>query len=86
MGLRYKVFNLWKIFLVRAMSKRICALEGNKASCNCTYESCPRRGICCECIKHHWEMKELPACLFPPEIERTYNRSLKSFIEYYKKR
>jgi hypothetical protein len=29
-------------------------------------------------------MKELPACFFPDETERTYNRSLRRFIEIYK--
>lgn len=68
------------------MSKRICVLEKNRARCNCTYEPCPRKGICCECISYHWQMQELPACFFPPEIERTYDRSVKRFIEYWKGR
>ncbi|MGC8816301.1 MAG: DUF6485 family protein [Candidatus Hadarchaeum sp.] len=66
--------------------KRPCNLEKNKQDCSCTYEPCPRKGICCECLRYHWEMQELPACLFPPEIERTYDRSLKTFLEYYKER
>ncbi len=68
------------------MAKRNCTFEDNKKNCACTYMSCPRRGICCECIKHHWGVRELPGCLFPAEIERTYDRSLKAFIDYYKKR
>jgi len=29
-------------------------------------------------------MKELPACLFPDEEEKTYDRSLRNFIEIHK--
>lgn len=59
--------------------------EENLKDCNCTYKSCPRKGMCCECIKHHLKSNELPACFFPPEIEKTYNRSLEKFIEYCKR-
>jgi len=31
-------------------------------------------------------MKELPGCLFPADAERTYDRSLKHFIEVWSKR
>lgn len=52
--------------------------------CNCSYEPCSRKGICCECIQYHWHMKELPACFFPDDVERTYDRSLRRFNEVYK--
>jgi hypothetical protein len=29
-------------------------------------------------------MKELPACLFPDNVERTYDRSLRRFIGVHK--
>jgi hypothetical protein len=29
-------------------------------------------------------MGELPGCLFSPEVERTYDRSIEKFIETYK--
>lgn len=61
-------------------------LEENLNHCNCTYEPCSRKGKCCECIRYHWSMNELPACLFPPEIEKTYDRSLRRFIEIYSKK
>ena len=61
-----------------------CSLEKNKRKCTCTYESCSRKGKCCECIEYHWSMRELPGCLFPPETERTYDRSIERFIETYK--
>ena len=52
----------------------------NLAHCNCTYEPCPRKGICCECIQYHKRMGELPACLFTDEVERTYDRSIERFV------
>jgi hypothetical protein len=57
-----------------------CNLEKNLSSCNCTYEPCPRKGKCCECLRYHLEMDELPACAFPPDVERTYDRSFARFI------
>jgi len=59
-------------------------MKKNLAACNCSYEPCSRKGKCCECLQYHWRMKELPACLFPDNMEKTYDRSLKTFIEYYK--
>lgn len=63
-----------------------CQSEKNLQKCNCTWEPCSRKGICCECIQYHWNMNELPACLFPDDVERTYDRSLRRFIETYKNR
>ncbi|MDA3813618.1 MAG: DUF6485 family protein [Candidatus Cloacimonetes bacterium] len=54
----------------------------NKENCNCTY-SCSKKGICCECISYHRSMNELPACYFPNEAEKTYNRSIEYFIDLY---
>jgi len=62
-----------------------CKKEENLKKCNCTWEGCSRKGICCECIEYHWKHKELPACLFPPDIEKTYDRSLSTFIRLYQK-
>ncbi len=67
----------------KGVAMRECSVEQNKERCPCTYEPCSRKGICCECIAYHWAYKELPACLFPPEVERTYDRSLKRFLEVY---
>jgi hypothetical protein len=50
-------------------------------TCPCTYPICPRKGICCECIKYRLKKNELPACAFSPKTERTYERSFKKFIE-----
>ncbi|MHA1793227.1 MAG: DUF6485 family protein [Promethearchaeota archaeon] len=55
----------------------------NKNECTCTYLSCSHHGRCCDCIKYHRERDELPGCYFPPEIEKTYDRSIKNFIKWY---
>lgn len=65
---------------------RECNIEKNRAKCNCTYEPCSRKGICCECLSYHRSMDELPACFFPADVERTYDRSIEKFIEVYKRR
>jgi hypothetical protein len=58
-----------------------CNREKNLANCNCTYEPCSRKGICCECISYHLRMRELPACCFPNDVERTFNRSFELFAQ-----
>jgi hypothetical protein len=52
----------------------------NAVRCNCTYEPCPRKGVCCECIAYHRDSGELPACFFSKEAERTYDRSVRRFL------
>jgi hypothetical protein len=56
-----------------------CKLKANVSGCRCTYEPCPRKGKCCECLAYHLEMEELPACAFQPEVELTYDRSFSRF-------
>lgn len=56
-----------------------CNIEKNKKSCNCTYEPCSKKGACCECLRYHLASRELPACCFPEEAERTYDRSFEHF-------
>jgi hypothetical protein len=63
-----------------------CKMDNNKARCNCTYEPCSRKGICCECIEYHRKYDELPACYFPADVEKTYDRSIARFIEIYQQR
>ncbi|MDD3777287.1 MAG: DUF6485 family protein [Actinomycetota bacterium] len=58
-----------------------CRKEQNLKICNCSYEPCPRKGICCQCIEYHRNMGELPACYFGPEAEKTYDRSIQHFIK-----
>ena len=59
-------------------------LDANLSFCSCTYEGCSRKGRCCECVQYHLKMKQLPACAFTPEAERTYDRSFRKFIEINK--
>lgn len=63
-----------------------CKIEQNKQRCNCTYEPCSKKGICCECIKSHWQIGELPACFFPDDVEKTFDRSIEKFIKTYQER
>ena len=58
-----------------------CNIKKNKSICNCTYEPCSRKGICCECVAYHKGNNQLPACFFPSSIEKTYDRSVQKFIE-----
>ena len=62
-----------------------CNKETNLNHCNCTYEPCSRKGICCDCIAYHKKMGELPACYFTAEQEKTYNRSISYFIRCQQK-
>ena len=58
-----------------------CQINENLKDCPCTYPGCPHKGKCCERIKHHREQGELPGCYFPADVEKTYDRSIKKFIE-----
>ena len=60
-----------------------CQIEVNRAKCACTYEFCSRKGKCCECIAHHLKLDELPGCVFPPEVEKTYDRSITRFVNVF---
>jgi len=62
-----------------------CNKKDNLARCNCSYEPCLRKGICCECIAYHKAKGQLPACLFPDDAEKTWDRSIARFIEVYSK-
>jgi hypothetical protein len=57
-----------------------CQKNSNLKSCNCTYEPCPRKGFCCDCVAYHREGGELPGCYFTAAAERTYDRSIENFI------
>lgn len=60
-----------------------CQVELNKARCNCTYEPCSRKGRCCDCLAYHLQHQELPACAFPPEVEKSYDRSFACFVRLF---
>ena len=57
-----------------------CKQEGNLDQCNCTYP-CEKKGVCCDCIRYHLAMRQLPACCFPADVEKTYDRSFEKFAE-----
>jgi len=63
-----------------------CNIEANTTKCPCTYEPCSRKGKCCECLSYHLKSNELPACAFPVEVEKTYDRSFGRFVEVYNAR
>ncbi|MFA5411247.1 MAG: DUF6485 family protein [Candidatus Omnitrophota bacterium] len=58
--------------------------KGNLLNCNCSYNPCERKGVCCECVLYHRKNGQLPACFFPGPIEKTYDRSIANFIKNYK--
>ena len=58
-----------------------CKQDEIKARCACTYPGCARKGKCCDCLAYHLKMRQLPACCFPPDAERTYDRSFEKFAE-----
>ncbi len=58
-----------------------CKQNQNIEKCNCSWEGCSRKGMCCECIAYHLKMRQLPACVFPDEEEKTYDRSFEKFAE-----
>ena len=63
-----------------------CNQEKIAKECPCTYPDCPRKGKCCECIKHHIKNREeLPACFFPKDVEKNYDRSVDLFCQLHMK-
>lgn len=58
------------------------AQKKNLELCNCTYP-CSRKGNCCECLHYHRKSRQLPACFFPVEAEKTYDRSYDHFVSLY---
>ena len=57
-----------------------CDKAANLKQCNCSYEPCARKGICCECITYHRLKNQLPACYFGENAEKSYDRSIRAFI------
>jgi hypothetical protein len=72
--------------MLKRSEKLECNIVANKSRCTCTYEPCERKGKCCDCILYHKRLGELPGCLFPPEVEKTYDRSIARFVEVFSKR
>jgi len=63
-----------------------CKQEENLKPCNCTYDPCPKKGICCECISYHLKSRQLPGCCFPNDAERTFDRSFEHFARLVAKK
>ena len=63
-----------------------CDIDKNMKRCNCSYEPCSRKGKCCDCLTYHWRMGQMPACMFPDDVERSYDRSIELFIKTYQQR
>ena len=66
------------------MCKMECKKDNNLNHCNCSYEPCSRKGVCCDCLSYHVRMRQLPACVFPDDAERTYDRSYEHFAKLVK--
>ncbi len=64
-----------------ARRERCPNVEENKKRCNCSYDPCERKGLCCQCIHYHRANGELPACYFSKAVEKTYDRSISRFIQ-----
>ncbi len=62
-----------------------CQKEKNMKDCNCSYDPCSRKGICCECLHYHRRQGQLPACYFPADAERSYDLSIENFIRVYQR-
>jgi hypothetical protein len=60
-------------------------IKKNLDFCTCTYSGCTRRGKCCECVQYHQAQGQIPGCFFPPEAEKTYDRSIEYFVSLHKK-
>ena len=58
-----------------------CNKQLNLDNCNCSYPGCGRKGLCCECLRYHLASRQLPACCFPDEAERAYDRSFAAFAK-----
>lgn len=58
-----------------------CLKEENLERCNCSNVVCGKRGVCCECVASHLKKRQLPACAFPDDVEKTWNRSFEKFAE-----
>jgi hypothetical protein len=65
---------------------RSCDQDKNMKGCNCSYEPCSRKGICCECVTYHRRMGQLPACYFPDDVERSYDRSIERLVKTFEAR
>lgn len=66
------------------MKKECPNLKENLPQCNCSYTSCEKTGLCCQCVHYHRQSNEIPACFFPDHAEKTWDRSFRNFINVWK--
>lgn len=57
-----------------------CKRAENLKTCPCQHPGCKRKGICCECLRHHLSKNELPRCCFPSVVRDENGRSFDTFI------
>ena len=58
-----------------------CARQASGAKdCPCTYPGCPRHGNCCQCVAHHRDKSQLPACYFTAAQEKSFDRSVAFYL------
>jgi hypothetical protein len=63
----------------KVLFKMDCNKNKNLEHCSCSYEPCNRKGCCCNCIKYHLKMRQLPGCCFNTVQEKTFDRSFEHF-------
>lgn len=63
-----------------------CQKESNMEFCNCSYPGCAKKGICCQCLHYHRQDGKMPACFFPDDIEKGYDRSIANFVKIWQER
>ena len=56
-----------------------CNESRNLNFCNCSYNPYVRKGICCDYLQYHLKSNQFPACCFPDDFEKTYDRSFTAF-------
>lgn len=56
-----------------------CKQSQNRGGCTCSYEPCRRKGMCCDCVAYHLQVRELPGCFFPADAEQSFDRSFEHF-------
>ena len=61
-----------------------CKKSRNLDFCNCSYPGCSKKGVCCDCLSYHLRIGQLPACCFPEDSEKTYDRTFEKFAELVK--
>lgn len=63
-----------------------CLKNENMGMCTCSYPGCAKKGICCQCLHYHRRKGALPACYFPEDVEKGYDRSIANFVKIWQER